>query len=137
MQESCSKLPFRCINFHSSKQRNLTVHSRSLCLVQDRAFRLSRYKNGDLLYQGRKKLQRTFEHEKFYYLSQREISNCESGSNLQRCVPIAFSRVDGSPSEKGIVWPLPLSEGLPSTREKAIGTHISLPRQPSQSLGLS
>ena len=32
---------------------------------------------------------------------QREISSCESGSNLKRCVPIAFSRVDGSPSEKG------------------------------------
>ena len=37
----------------------------------------------------------TFEQGKVYYFSQREISSCESGSNLQRCVPIAFSRVDG------------------------------------------
>ena len=52
-------------------------------------------------FNAKKKLQCTFEQGKIYYFSKREIASCESGSNLQRCVPIAFSRVDGSPSEKG------------------------------------
>ena len=50
---------------------------------------------------AKKKLQRTSEQGKIYYFSQREISSCESGSNLQRCLPIALPQVDGSPSEKG------------------------------------
>ena len=52
MQESGSKLLFRCINFHSSKQ--IRLFTAEVCAwSKSHASWLSRFKNGNLLYQGK------------------------------------------------------------------------------------